>query len=356
MNNDLISDIPKRLLSIRDLGYTGAEQPSAPVTPSPAATFQSKLLGLSPETFEQIEGALAAGKTHFMFYGPPGTGKTTLAKELANWLLARAGTTLTPELLTASGDWTSQDLIGGYQPTGAGKIAFRPGILLRNFDRPVIVDEFNRCDIDKVLGPLFSMLANTDTTLPYSVDPADVNGRNITVLAAQTGLTGPDTYSPSPNWRLLATINSSDKATLAVMSFALMRRFAWIFIGSPEDKSQFIAQWCADNGLPCTSSAPPLAAVWDSVCAVRPLGAAPFIDVMRFCAVRNNKIDFGTAPDDVDANNYANGLSIFVIPLLDGITKSEAQILQDAVTRALGSEPEDDWSVRLASRLQDVSV
>ena len=69
-------------------------------------------------------------------------------------------------LVTGSSDWSSQDIIGGYQPIGGGSVAFIPGVLLRRFDRPLIIDELNRCDIDKVIGPLFTVLSGSKPPCP----------------------------------------------------------------------------------------------------------------------------------------------------------------------------------------------
>ena len=126
--------------------------------------------GVDPSVYRQINAALASGKRHIMLYGPPGTGKTTLARWIAATLTGGQWT-----LITGSSDWSSQDIIGGYQPVGGGSVAFIPGVLLRNFDRPLIIDELNRCDIDKVIGPLFTVLSGQQTTLPYrlNIEKAD---------------------------------------------------------------------------------------------------------------------------------------------------------------------------------------
>jgi len=92
--------------------------PAPPTTPEAIEIPESAdLIGIDPAVYRQIQAALRAGKQHLMFYGPPGTGKTSLARNIAavlhtNW-----------RLITGSADWTSQDVIGGYQPVGDGKIA-----------------------------------------------------------------------------------------------------------------------------------------------------------------------------------------------------------------------------------------
>lgn len=73
-----------------------------------------ELIGIDASVYRQINAALAVGKQHLMFYGPPGTGKTTLAQLVCGVLHDAYA------MITGSSDWTSQDVIGGYQPVGAG--------------------------------------------------------------------------------------------------------------------------------------------------------------------------------------------------------------------------------------------
>ena len=136
------------------------------------------LLGIDPTVYRQINAALKSGKQHIMLYGPPaGTGKTTLARWIAGVLTGGKWT-----LVTGSSDWSSQDIIGGYQPIGDGGVAFIPGVLLRRFDRPLIIDELNRCDIDKVIGPLFTVLSGQQTTLPYRLNIEDKASPQYVIL------------------------------------------------------------------------------------------------------------------------------------------------------------------------------
>jgi len=183
------------------------------------------LLGIDPGVYRQIEAALNSGKQHILFYGPPGTGKTTLARWLAGFLNGPAWT-----LITGSADWSSQDIVGGYQPLPGGEIQFFPGILLQKFDRPLVIDELNRCDIDKVIGPLFTVLSGQATTLPYRVDFSNPDSPQYTIFPFFKEKTAKHEFCPGPAWRLIATINSIDKASLYQMSYALSRRFGWIFV------------------------------------------------------------------------------------------------------------------------------
>jgi MoxR-like ATPase len=294
------------------------------------------LIGIDPAVYRQIEAALKSGKRHLLFYGPPGTGKTELARHVAQQVNPASGF----EILTGSADWSSQDLIGGYQPMGGGKIAFIPGVLLRNFDKPLIVDELNRCDIDKVLGPLFSVLSKSSTTLPYRMDVADPDSRQFVILGefdpdAET----PPVYSPHNSWRLIATINTMDKAGLFRMSYALSRRFAWIFVDVPTDLDAFVGSFLSrQGGAPVIAPADGFAIskMWRSVNKLRPLGAAPFIDMINHCRAVESQFDFRVSPvaaAQVDA--YLDAFRVHVMPMLDGLMKIDLRSLAVDVMKAL---------------------
>jgi 5-methylcytosine-specific restriction protein B len=318
------------------------------LAPPPRIESNDDLIGISEDVYAQINAALQSGKRHLMFYGPPGTGKTQLAVDVASQLSSEYA------LVTGSSDWTSQDLIGGYMPANQGRIAFLPGLLLQNFDKPFVVDELNRCDIDKVLGPLFTVLAGAPSTLPYLTDPDKADSLRYTILAEYNPNTKPHEYSPTPYWRMLATINSIDKASLYQMSYALTRRFAWILVDVPSDLPGFVVEYCSRNGLgERAAGAPvPIADVWFAINVERRIGPAPMIDLLRFCRAWKADFQFFAAPDDMDRKVYLSGLSSFVFPMLDGITSTQAERVAEAAVSALqivsGSEAEIDLKARLA--------
>ncbi|MFP3647059.1 AAA family ATPase [Paraburkholderia sp. SIMBA_054] len=312
----------------------------------------SDLLGIDPAIYRQINAALKSGKQHLMFYGPPGTGKTTLAQHCARWLASKH------TLITGSSDWSSQDVIGGYQPIGNGRIEFVPGILLRHFDRPLIIDELNRCDIDKVIGPLFTVLSGQKTTLPYRQRVEDPHSEFFELLpkpnpAARQGVE----FAPSAAWRLIATINSIDKASLYQMSYALTRRFAWIYVDVPEDITDFLAQYFYREGIrDPDSEANPLSAIWLAVNAVRPVGPAPILDMIRAMRAMDSTLNFREAPTEVQAGIYLDSFDMFLLPMLDGIFQDSAQLLATAVADALGISAESSLGSRLHRRLTSISV
>jgi MoxR-like ATPase len=101
----------------------------------------------------------------------------------------------------------------------------------------LVIDEINRSDIDKAFGQLFSALSGDSVELPYErqnqveIVPVerDASEDDLDALA-----TNPDAFPVTPAWRLLATMNTYDKASLYEMSYAFMRRFNFIHVGIPD--------------------------------------------------------------------------------------------------------------------------
>lgn len=310
------------------------------------------LLGLDPAIFRQINGAIRSGKRHIMLYGPPGTGKTTLAEYIAGSLFEEY------TLITGSADWTSQDIIGGYQPMGDGRIGFVPGILLRRFDQPIIIDELNRCDIDKVIGPLFTVLSGQRTELPYRVDVGEIDSPSFAILPVWKADRPPHEYAPTDAWRIIATINSIDKASLYQMSYALTRRFAWIYVGLPANLKDFLWDWMISQSILSQDTAElpsddiPLLTFWNAVNNVRSIGPAPFLDVIRYIASIDPGFDFLSRElSPLQQELYWDGLCLYVLPMLDGIHHHEAMNIAETWSYTLSASEEFTSTIR--SRLQE---
>lgn len=308
--------------------------------PSPAIPPEvpelPKLLGIDPAVYRQINAALRAGKRHLLLYGPPGTGKTELAQHIAG-ILSGGGW----RMVTGSADWSSQDIIGGYQPLGDGKVGFVPGILLQNFHRPFVIDELNRCDVDKVLGPLFTVLSGQPTTLSYRTDIADPDSPAHVILPRAKPGALKHEHAPGDGWRLIATINTVDKAALYQMSFALARRFGWVFVDAPRDLRAFLSEFLVKAGMadaePAADAALPLAAIWSAVNAVRPVGAAPIIDAARTIREAAEGVELTTTPTLLEHRQaYLDAFSLYLLPMLDGISRQEATGVSVAVAGTLG--------------------
>lgn len=311
------------------------------------------LLGVDPSVYRQINALLRSGKQHIMLYGPPGTGKTTLARWIASSLPGGEWT-----LVTGSSDWSSQDIIGGYQPIGDGEVDFVAGVLLRNFDRPLIIDELNRCDIDKVIGPLFTVLSGQQTTLPYRTDLADVESQPYVILPKPKVGAADYEFAPGPAWRLIATINSIDKASLYQMSYALSRRFGWVYVDAPVDLAGFVADYVAKTDptvvAPAAGAACPLAEVWTAINKTRVIGSAPIIDAIAAIRELAPGASFFGAPTDEVREAALDALDMVLLPMLDGIVLQDAYNIADATVAAFGLTPAQ--SARVRNRLEAVAI
>ena len=312
-----------------------------PIPPNP------DLIGIDPSVYQQINAALASGKRHIMFYGPPGTGKTTLARWVATQL---AGSKWI--LLTGSADWSSQDVIGGYQPLGGSEIAFLPGVLLQHFDRPLIIDELNRCDIDKVVGPLFTVLSGHQTSLPYRLDVAAKDSPQYVILPEPKAHTAEHEFAPGPGWRLIATINSIDKASLYQMSYALARRFGWVYVDAPRDLEGFLRDFVTRRDGSAPPAGPcPLAEIWGAINGVRVIGPAPIQDAVGIIGVlAPGESLFGQVMPPL-RGAILDAFDMVMLPMLDGVTSHDASRIAEAVVTSLKLDGEDRRRVetRLAS-------
>jgi len=312
-----------------------------------------ELLGISASVYRQINAMLKSGKQHLMLYGPPGTGKTSLARWIAENLPGEDWT-----LVTGSSDWSSQDIIGGYQPVGKGEVKFIPGILLRSFDQPLIIDELNRCDIDKVIGPLFTVLSGQQTTLPYRTEVSDPDSRPYVILPKPKPAPAAHEFAPGPGWRLIATINSIDKASLYQMSYALSRRFGWVYVDAPDDLPGFVGDYLTSPAVgdpPPAAGAPcPLAVLWGAINGVRVIGPAPIIDAIKAMRAIDPAVAFFGSADAVTRAAALDALDMVLLPMLDGIVHQDAMSIAETAITAFGFD--EGEQKRIKARLEAVAI
>jgi 5-methylcytosine-specific restriction enzyme B len=325
------------------------DTPASEVVGIPAIPPSTDLIGIPEEVYRQINNALQSGHRHLLFYGPPGTGKTTLAMYVAGFLPGPQF-----KMVTGSADWSSQDIIGGYQPLTGGRLRFFPGVLIQNFDRPFIFDELNRCDIDKVIGPLFTVLSGQSTTLPYLTDPEDENSPRVEISPVGQH-EPPRRYAVGPYWRLFATINSIDKASLYQMSYALTRRFAWIYVDVPTDLAGFLHDYFEIPPDPAGDVVLQLARMWRAISDVRAIGPAPILDIIRMIRAHNEDFDFTVRLGGDDAFPYLDGYYTFLLPMLDGIHQSDAKTLADTLIDIFGLG-EGIMARSLRKRTEDMAI
>lgn len=247
----------------------------------------------------QLEAALYSGK-HIILTGPPGTGKSKLAKLICEQLEQPY------QFVTASANWTAYDTIGGYRPTKSGALAFFPGLFLhamKPHEKWLIIDEINRANIDEAFSALFSVLAGDDVTLPYEAQ----NGQLVTVTTEQKRFYDDHEYAVSPQWRIIGTMNTSDKASLFDMSYAFMRRFAFIPVPVPKViTASLVEEYAQSWGMRVENSAL-IATLWQTINELRKLGPAIIEDIVRYAAASEQ--------DDI-----TSALMLYVVPQLEGVS------------------------------------
>ena len=188
------------------------------------------------DVLKEIVAGLIKG--NIILQGPPGTGKTTLAKALCKVFNVEF------DEATATSDWTTYDTIGGLQPDFDGNnevLAEKNGCIvesvlhccntvLRNLHYNekkqaswFIIDELNRCEIDKAFGELFTVFGS-DSSEKKAVRlwyEKDANKRKIFI---------PNRY------RIIGAMNNIDKNFVYDISQGLSRRFTFIEILPPEEQ------------------------------------------------------------------------------------------------------------------------
>lgn len=180
----------------------------------------SEALGifLKKENTSDIEiiEALLTERKFIVLQGAPGTGKTRTAKEVAENIKAKTFFT------QFHAETSFSDFIYGIRPTlnnqtlsynlnkGVFIEALEYAITNPNEKIILIIDEINRANLSNVLGPIFYLFEHK----------MDISNVEIEIAPDYKITKLPD------NFHVIATMNTADRS-LAVVDFALRRRFAW---------------------------------------------------------------------------------------------------------------------------------
>lgn len=176
----------------------------------------SKIIRMKKIDDERIVLDLLKTRRFIVLQGAPGTGKTRLAKKIAKKLDSD------PSFIQFHAETNYSDFIYGIKPNLneksevnyvglEGKFIQSIRKALENQDKKIvlIIDEINRANLSNILGPIFYLFEHK---MEDSQIELDINGFKLRKL-------------PS-NYYVICTMNTADRS-LAVVDFALRRRFAW---------------------------------------------------------------------------------------------------------------------------------
>ena len=224
--------------NVADLEAAGEVRDPVSVNYKVAFNEITEAFSTSRDTINQIVTHLKSGK-NVMLYGEPGTGKTKLSTLILNQLCGNTSNAKGQDvpnftIVTANAEWSNFEVIGGIAPDDKGGYYFKDGyvaeaakrcersILESGLPHYLVIDEFNRANIDEAFGKLFTVFEYRDK---------------------QALLTGKENrgqpFMMPPEFRIIGTMNTKDKNTLFNVGHALMRRFAFVEIPLPDKNEEF---------------------------------------------------------------------------------------------------------------------
>ena len=230
------SEIEKELKE--DLEETAVVRKAMKVNYSVDYNELSKYYSTTKDTINQTVTHLKSGR-NIMLYGDPGTGKTALANLLLTQICGvNEGKDGSPipnyTIVTANAEWSNFEVIGGISPDDSGGYYFKDGYVsdaakrceksMQDDCKPhyLVIDEFNRANIDEAFGKLFTVFEYRDKQ---------------PLLTAKETAGAP--FMMPPEFRIIGTMNTQDKNTLFNVGHALMRRFAFVEIGLPQKDDEY---------------------------------------------------------------------------------------------------------------------
>lgn len=178
--------------------------------------------------------AVLRNKKNIILQGAPGVGKTFAARRLA-WSMMGEKDDSRIEFVQFHQNYSYEDFVMGYKPVADG-FELKHGVFYRFCQKAAnqpdkdfffIIDEINRGNMSKIFGELLMLIER------------DYRGTKATL--AYNGLS----FSVPKNLYIIGMMNTADRS-LAMIDYALRRRFSFFEVGPGFDSEGFIHY---QNGL-----------------------------------------------------------------------------------------------------------
>ena len=250
---------------------------------------------ISEDVWRRVRTAVATSRA-VSLVGLPGTAKSALWANLLDQAVQEPsflGLQNPPKYVcyTAEMDWTARTVVGGYYPSESGQLVFCEGYLLQAIRNNQIlwIDELNRADLDRILGPILTFLAGQNVDLDQSHLDADEtksmlltwsNDPESHVYEQEDGRI----YAAGTDWRMLGTYNNVDRGRVFTMGSALTRRWAVVPV-PPIDANEF--HTLAMRIYAREPVIKRITEVYGLHLRFLPMGPAPFLDMTRYTALNS---------------------------------------------------------------------
>lgn len=260
---------------------------------------------------------LESGK-NVILVGAPGVGKTMLAKKILE-IYGYHKTCNEYLRSVATPDWSRYHVIGGINL----QQEWHSGVVSKaaEEERWLLIDEFNRADINKAFGEMF--LAIEDGNIPLTGEEQEIAKKETIKI--------PDEF------RMIGTMNDYDKNLLLTeLSYGLITRFAFIDIEPDQNKEkESVKNQIIDSGLEieeedwnlCIDEIQKFFEFSKEVREWRMIGVRTTVDVIRYMVYASKSID-DTNKEKLDYLDEA--LCDYLLPQFDRLDKKTIEKTENA--------------------------